>query len=874
MVGVGVTTQDAQKELANIFKAEPVDFVAEPVSRLKESLARCMRLEIDFSDEEEATVYLDEGTELLNDLRNQLAALPELKDLSPKADLATADIGESGVTTSEMETQVRVILEKHHASFLGDGNAVPAPARGVVCDLDVGDAKPVAQRSRPIRPQHLRKVYELLEKLVQTKLVEYSDSDWASPIVIVMKKNGVDIRLCIDYRLVNQLIKLMHYPLPLIDDLLIGFESTMWFLSLDMASGFWAVPMTLRAKHISAFICPHGHFQWTRMPFGLKNAPLIYQQMLDNCLWGFVRLPASEEAQVDADVLEFLGIQVGGSVEEDLSTLTDSMTVFQRNIPAPPQLNPVLGRSSYIDDIAYGAETWDQLCIDLDRLLYRLRYWGISVSLPKSEFGKKTISYLSHEIGAEGIRAKPKIAKDVKDLPFPSTLKGVQSFLGSLNYYNKFIEDLPVVAAVLYELTDEQIRAGRDLNRAKEAFEVLKRKIVSTPLLRHPDSEKPFVIIIHANPWAACAVLGQEYDGVIFPVRFTGRVLHDQELRYHPAEKEVVALTRVLRVFYTMLVGTKLIKVYTRHSVLKWIFKSRSLEGRCEQWAVRLAPWPLEIHKIQRDEDGLAAIMGAGITPRDKLDQVAENLIPAKGQVVRAPPISLEMLEADYVGWLLSFDGAAKMSDRRGSAGCILWKLPSWEVIEARGFHFEDATVNEAEYHGLIEGTKMALARGISDIVMVGDSRIAIQQAQGLIQCLNPRLQLLLNEFEELRQKFKSVKLVHVKREFNAAADYLTSKTLVARSAITLDNPVELAQLKQLNRIAEKLVREQPLVVEGGLSSSAEVKSEVVPEPESLAQAADPLSPDAKIFVVTRNQARAEEGVAEEDRDVSLRVRK
>ncbi|KAE8974159.1 hypothetical protein PR003_g24058 [Phytophthora rubi] len=163
----------------------------------------------------------------------------------------------------------------------------------------------------------------------------------------------------------------------------------------------------------------------------------------------------------------------------------------------------------------------------------------------------------------------------------------------------------------------------------------------------------------------------------------------------------------------------------------------------------------------------------------------------------------------------------------------------------------------------------MALARGISDVVMVGDSRIAIQQAQGLIQCLNPRLQLLLNEFEELRPKFKSVKLVHVKREFNAVVDYLTSKTLVARGAITLDNPVELAQLKQLNRIAEKLVREQPLAAESGLSGSADAKSEIVPESESLAQAADPLSLDAKIFVVTRNQARAEEGVAEEARDVS-----
>ncbi|OWY94029.1 hypothetical protein PHMEG_00036364 [Phytophthora megakarya] len=109
------------------------------------------------------------------------------------------------------------------------------------------------------------------------------------------------------------------------------------------------------------------------------------------------------------------------------------MTVYRRNIPAPSQMGPVLGRSPYIDDIAHGAATWDQLCGDLDALLYRLRYWGISVSLPKIEFGKRVIPYLSHEIGAKGIRATPKIIKGIQELPFPSTLKGVQS-------YHKFIE--------------------------------------------------------------------------------------------------------------------------------------------------------------------------------------------------------------------------------------------------------------------------------------------------------------------------------------------------------------------------------------------------------------------------------------------------
>ncbi|POM61479.1 reverse transcriptase [Phytophthora palmivora] len=440
------------------------------------------------------------------------------------------------------------------------------------------------------------------------------------------------------------------------------------------------------------------------------------------------------------------------------------MTIFQRNIPVPTCMGPVLGRSSYIDDIANGAPPWDQLCDDLNALLFRLRYRNISLSLPKSEFGKLSIPYLSHKISAEGLRATPKIVKG--------------SFMGSLNYYNKFIEDLPVIAATLYELTDEQIRSGKDLTCAKEAFELLKRKIVSTPLLRHPDRARPFVIIPHANPWAASAVLGQEYDGVIHPVRFTGRVLNDAELRYHIAEKEVIAILRVLENFRALVESSPVIVVYTRYSVLKWLLTSNSTDGRNVKRGRKLSHWDLEIRRIQRDEDGLPVILGAGITPREHLDKVSENLIPAKGRVKPPVPVSVEMLEADYQGHVLSFDGAAKTSTRLGSCGCILWKLPGWNVLEARGFPLKDVTVNDSEDCGLNYGLRMALEHGIRELVVVGDSRIAIQQAQGLIDCNQPNLQRRLAEFESLKTKFQTLKLVHVKREFNQAADYLTSKTL------------------------------------------------------------------------------------------------
>ncbi|POM61193.1 reverse transcriptase [Phytophthora palmivora] len=261
-----------------------------PLERLEEDYTPYMRVNAEELEQEPA-VSIHEGSDMMSQLKDQLTMLPGLQDLSPRCDISKANVGEPGVTTDVQERQLKEILKRHRSIFLGDGNAAPAPARGVVCDLDVGDANPVAQRLRPVAPQVAIKVYELLKKLLETKLIEHSESPWASPIVIVLKKNGVDIRMCIDYPVVISFIRLSNYPVPLIDDLLTGFEGAMWFMSLHMASGFWAVRMTERAKLISAFVCPFGYFQWVRMPFGLKNAPLVYQHMINNCLWGFVRLP-------------------------------------------------------------------------------------------------------------------------------------------------------------------------------------------------------------------------------------------------------------------------------------------------------------------------------------------------------------------------------------------------------------------------------------------------------------------------------------------------------------------------------------------------------------------------------------------------------
>ncbi|OWZ19654.1 LOW QUALITY PROTEIN: reverse transcriptase [Phytophthora megakarya] len=715
---------------------------------------------------------------------------------------------------------MRAILKRHRKVFRGDEMPHLLPPEAWF----VTSMRQQTHRVAPKIDWTTRCSQEPLKKLLENKLIEHSESQWASPIMIVLKKMGWTSGF------------LPSYPLSLVDDLRIGFEKALSFVSLNMASGFWAIKMTERVKLIAPFVCPFRQFQWIRMRFGLQNALLIYQQVINNWLWGFVRLPPEAEAEVDQEVLNYLNLDAqddgppGYSTpgctgcEDDhtsrsLPTLADQITVFKRNIPAPTQMSPVLGRSSYIDDIAHGAPTWDALCADLDALLYRLRYWNISVSLPKSEFGKLTIPCLSHEISAEGIRAPPKIAKGVQDLSFPTTMKGVRSFLGSLNYYHKFIEDYPVIAASL----------------VKQAVEILKHNIVSTPVLKHPDRTIPFVIIPHANRWAACAVLGQAHDGLIQPVRFTGRVLHQAELRYHIAEKKFIDVLRVPRVFRTLIQGCPLI---TLSPEVDHEIQDGRREMRTLGWQ-----WNLDVRKIQRDEHRLAAILRAGITPREHLDEVDE-LIPAKGCAKPPPIISVEMLKDSFEGIVLSFDGAAKTSSRQ----------------DAQGFILDDVTVNDAEYCGLLNGLIMAQARG--RLIAVGDSRIVIQQVQGRINCNQPNSQRRLTSCEALKAKFDLVRLVHVKRDFNQTADFLTSRTLLLGRSWSVQEDGERQHMERVSKIQEKLMKSAEGHVVTGHSGSVvpqeeEGRSDIPGCPSALDVMAAPLPRAAKILVaVTRASVR------------------
>ncbi|OWY96886.1 LOW QUALITY PROTEIN: reverse transcriptase [Phytophthora megakarya] len=187
-----------------------------------------------------------------------------------------------------------------------------------------------------------------------------------------------------------------------------------------------------------------------------------------------------------------------------------------------------------------------------------------------------------------------------------------------------------------------------------------------------------------------------------------------------------------------------------------------------------------------------------GITSREHLDEVVETLIPLKGHVRRPPVVSVEMLGSAFQGVVLSFDGAAKLSTKRG-CGCVLWQLPGWKVLNAKGFLLENVTVNDSVYHRLLKGLEMAIEMRLQDLVAAGDARIVIQQVAGLINCNQPHLQRHLAKVDSDRYDLK--------RKYNQAADYLTTKTLIMDEAWDVTDTTEIAHLEHVSNIAEKLVK-------------------------------------------------------------------
>ncbi|POM64968.1 Hypothetical protein PHPALM_19426, partial [Phytophthora palmivora] len=396
--------------------------------------------------------------------------------------------------------------------------------------------------------------------------------------------------------------------------------------------------------------------------------------MIDNALWGFVQpkggwsqfattMREAEEQTKDARTVatedcnqqseapprartKFEADRESSTVMDAVSLLVNSPTgdMFANGESDDSSLVPVFDRRSFF---TYASAT---------------RQCRISVSFTKSIFVQSKVDFLSHEVSSEGIRADPKKIKAVTEVPFPTSKKGMQSFLGALNYYSRFIQDFAVYGAALYQLKDADFAPGGDLTVAKRSLAALQQKVMDAPILRHFDRDKEVHVMLFANEWALSSTLMQEHDGKLHPVLFCGRVLKDAEMNYHPAEKEILALLLLLKVCYTQVAG-RTIPVYTRFSTLDWVHKSKTLFGRTTQFAVMLSPWHLVVQRVKERDCAFAQLLQAGLTSFVDLDDsLAQVAPPTKGspRIRMDPNLLYARLPRSYKGFVLSFDGSAK----------------------------------------------------------------------------------------------------------------------------------------------------------------------------------------------------------------------
>lgn len=457
-------------------------------------------------------------------------------------------------------------------------------------DIPLVDNTPFRLPYRRISPNDYAEVKEHLQELQEAGVIRPSKSPFASPIVIVRKKDG-KIRMCVDYRKLNSRTVRDAYPIPRIEESLDALGKAKYFSSLDLMSGYLQVEMAEADQAKTAFTTPLGLFEYTRMPFGLMNAPATFQRLMNTVLG-------------DLNLSEVL---------------------------------------IYLDDIIIFSETIDEHITRLQRVFTRLREHGLKLKPSKCHLLVEEVLYLGHVVSRDGIKTDPAKIDAVKKWPVPKTVKEVRSFLGFTGYYRRFIEKYAAVAQPLFELLGGKRSTKKSApkpfvwtDKCQKAFDDLRNKLTSAPVLAYPDFTKPFILQTDASLDGCGAVLAQEQEGKERVIAFASRSLHQGERRYPAHKLEFKALHWAATVkFRDYVYGQRVIAV-TDNNPLTYVLKSAKLDAHGQRWVNDLAQCDLEIvyrpgktndnadslSRIQRREVQLLLDQASREEPKAKLNAI------------------------------------------------------------------------------------------------------------------------------------------------------------------------------------------------------------------------------------------------------------
>jgi len=400
-------------------------------------------------------------------------------------------------------------------------------------------AQPIKQKSYRLSKNQADALKGEVVKLINHHLIEPSSSPWSSPVILVPKKNN-KWRMCVDYRKLNNVTIKDAYSLPLIDDILTSIcGKVRIFTTIDLFSGFYQIPMDAADIPKTSFTTMYGNYQFKVMPFGLCNAPGTFQREMNRI---------------------FL---------------------------------PLIGKCMfiYIDDLIIFSSSLNTHITDLQRVFEIIKENGLKINLEKCNFFKESVELLGHTVTIEGISPIPEKTKVIVEWLPPTNVKQLQSFLGSVGYYRKFIANFASLAKPLFIL----LKKGNEFlwgNEQQESFEELKKRLITAPILVMPDYNKQFLIRTDASKDGVGGVLIQKDDlGNEKPIHFISRTLKPAENNYGITDLEGTAAAYCVKKFKSYISGSKFeTLLYTDHKPLISLFKNKeTVNARQTRWVLLLS---------------------------------------------------------------------------------------------------------------------------------------------------------------------------------------------------------------------------------------------------------------------------------------------
>ena len=367
-------------------------------------------------------------------------------------------------------------------------NGLP-PIRGIEHQIDFVPGATIPNRpAYRSNPEETKELQRQVEELLAKGYVRESMSPCAVPILLVPKKDGT-WRMCVDCRAINKITVKYRHPIPRLDDMLDELHGSCVFSKIDLKSGYHQIRIREGDEWKTAFKTKYGLYEWLVMPFGLSNAPSTFMRLMNHVLRAFIG--------------KFVVV--------------------------------------YFDDILIYSKGLDEHIEHLQSVLTVLRKEKLYANLKKCSFCTNQIVFLGYVVSAKGIEVDEEKVKAIKEWPTPKSVSEVRSFHGLASFYRRFVKDFSTLAAPLTEIVKKHVgfKWGSEQERA---FNLIKEKLVSAPLLALPDFTKTFEIECDASGIGIGAVLMQEGR----PIAYFSEKLSGAVLNYPTYDKELYVLVRAL----------------------------------------------------------------------------------------------------------------------------------------------------------------------------------------------------------------------------------------------------------------------------------------------------------------------------------------